>query len=788
MMETALLLWAGWLLPVGLAMGLRGSRNRGDFWVTLSAVIAFQALFAAFFHERIPFGWMKFLLVVALSFFPALVFISGKRRSRLPGRLWKWGALGFGLFLLVENFAILGSQGWEPLLRAETYFRPPFANDGERHVILVESLLRGNAAPFIPGTTLTYQLLWHHLVAVVAGLFQGPTHYPVVQGALLATLLVGSLVFLWSLTEIFPRAFLRPWAWFVALLAYLHTDLFHIARSLIQDGRWAFEADWSASDNFYRYFSLNLVSLTAPQHQLFFLWLCVFLALVRREKNSLYWSPKTLFFFMLCWISSSLLAVFFFPFYFVGCWKNYWKRPTQLGSIGFGIGLAVLVHAVALGFSPIRLFLREGNGSPGLFWVTPGAWYSMPIIWIASSGVIGLAAMILICWEVRKGKKARFFGWEWMILGVGLLIFNYVVTMPEFRRHFSMLATFAAGFWVVGLLPELYRSFPRRVWGAVGGSLLGLGGCLHGYFIYAYVGKPSYVDPKLPWKDYLAVNEIVRTKFRGLPTLGAADKDRGLDYPPVMEATTSYSAPYHAAVHVQLTPFQLDLAGRMFVTKEFISYGSQLGYQAFVWGPFEELVWGERVKQRYVDEKALLARSGSVSLYRIEDSWRNEIQQAKQGGGAPLLALARKLGKAGWLGEAMDVYQAVLGKNAQQKEVWLELARLVDGLQQWNWKFEILQMAIGANPQFPEAYFEMGILLRGLNNPRGSVHAFRQAIAQNPKFSAAYRELSSTLAYYQSFDEARRVLDRAWRAGNRSPDIEELRTKVQSMGKGTGGG
>jgi len=785
MLQASALCLLAWLVPTGILLRLRRRSTRADFWLALSLVIGFQALAAGFLHERLAYGWAKFLLVVALSVPLTWPFLRGvANEETVPTKLWRRGMLCLAAFLLFENLWVLGSQGWDPLFGSAAYFRPPFNNDGQRHVILVEALLRGTAAPFVPGLTLTYQVLWHHFVAVLAALFPGPSHYPVIQGALLSTGLVGALAIVWSLTELSPRAFLRPVGWIVALVALLHADLFHMARMWIATGHWGLEADWSATTSFFRYFSMNLVWLTAPQHQLFFLWLVVFLAFFRKDAGAKFWSAKVLFLFTFCWISSSLMAMFFFPFYFVGLWRQFWKRPTQLLSALGGVALAAILHWLALGFSVVKLFTREGNGKPAFLWVTDGAWQVLPITGIATSGVVGLAALLLLFWEIRHWKRSRIFGWEWMVFGVGALLLTYGITMPEFRRHFAMLATFAAGYWVIDRLPALYESLPRRTGIAVGGGLLALAAALHGYFLYSYVGKPSYIDPKIPWHDYLTLNEILRTQYPGIPTLAAVDKDRGLDYPPVMEATTSFSAPYHAAVHVQLEPRHQDIMGRMFVTKQFMPYGLELGYQAVVWGPFEDLIWGPKVKARFIDETFRLARAGTVGLYRIHDSWSEEIQRARAEGGPSVLAMARKLKENEFRGEAIDLYQASLYYNPQQVDVWLELAATVDPLSQWAWKQEILQRAIEANPRYPVTYFELGVLLRGLDDPRGAVHAFRQAIALSPKYGPAYRELAATLAFFGNAEEAGRVLDRAEKAGVTDPTIQKMRAQLELQSRG----
>lgn len=785
LLATTFLFFVSWAIPTWAALLVRGRRRRSDFWLTLSVVVGAQALIAAFCHERMAFGWTKYVTVMLASFPPAVLFLQGTGpRAALPRTFWRWGIVVVGALLFAENLWVLGSQGWHPLFGSETYFRPPFNNDGQRHVILVEALLRGTAAPFVPGLTLTYQVLWHHHVAVVAALFPGPTHYPVIQGALLASSLVGALVIFWSLTVLSPRSFLKPWGWAIALLALLHADLFHVVRMLLQKGYWGMEADWSSTENFFRYFSLNLVWLTAPQHQLFFLWLAGFLGVSRREKREKYWSAQAIFLFSLCWISSSLLAIFFFPFYFAGTWKRYWQKPSQLVSAFVGVAVAYALHWIALGFSVVKLFTRDGNGKPEWFWVSSDAWPLLPLTGVATSGVLGLALLALLLWELRHFKRSRIFGWEWMVFGVGSLLLHFVITMPEFRRHFAMLASFAALYWLVRRLPDLYRRLPRRVWVTSGGSLALIALILHVYFVYSYTGKPSYIDPKVPWEDYLSLNEILRQKYPGVATLAAVDKDKGLDYPPVMEATTSFSAPYHAAVHVQLSPRHMDLMGRMFVTKEFIPYGRLLGYQAVVWGPFEELIWGESVRTRFVDEKFLLARSGSVGLYQITDHWEKELIAARDAKGTALVKMARKLKAQKFYGEAIDFYQVSLHDNPKQPQVWLELARTIDPLGQWAWKHEILQMALQANPQFAEGYFEMGVLRRGLGDPRGAVHAFRQAIALDPRLASAYRELSGTLAYYGNFDEARRVIDRALRAGNSEKEFSQLRAALEKKGNG----
>src|SRR5690606_29733465 len=112
------------------------------------------------------------------------------------------------------------------------------------------------------------------------------------------------------------------------------------------------------------------------------------------------------------------------------------------------------------------------------------------------------------------------------------------------------------------------------------------------------------------------------------------------------EATTSFSAGYHAAVHVRLTPEILDLFTLMQATKETVPFARRLGYRAILWGPVERAVWGESVGKRFLGDK--LAEAGGVALYELRDRWPHA--------GETPFRLGKRLMDAGWRAEALQAF------------------------------------------------------------------------------------------------------------------------------------
>jgi len=685
MLKAAGIVGASWVLPVLLLFFVTKKLRRNEIFLGVALNVAYQSLVAAFLHGRVIYGALYLTLVVVLAaILTHLTLKEVPHAGSRPAKFFWRGLAILSAITFFDQLLVLGHQGWAPLFGSGPYFRAPFNNDGERNVILVEALLRGSENPFLAGTSLVYQLLWHHGVAPFVALFEGPERANAVAGATLATGVFGFALLIWALREMSPRFFSRVSGWLLLGALFLCADLYHFGEALLLQGRIGIEADWSWPPYFIHYFPLKLSALLSPQHFLFFVWLSLYLALKTKLRY---------FFFGLCWIASLPLALFFFPFYWLAR-PHEWKQHA--GALLSAIGL----HWVVLGFAPWALFFRKGLQSPRWFDAPPAAWPFFPFVGIAATGLLGLAAVAtgILLWK-RKGT-ALLKNWEMGFFLVALPLSHYVYTMTELRRHFSMLAFFVAMLWLARFFPSLSHATKRRLASTV--AVIAL--ALHGYFVYCFVEKPNQLDAKIPWQDYLAMREIVRERFSTLPVLAAVHPSAlGTVCPPVMEATTSFAGPLSASVHTLIPPDKISPLGKIIVAGDAAPYAERLGYRAILWGPAEEKVWGEKTRRRFIDGRAELARAGSVGLYLLKDKWENEVEKEKRKGGDFAYLLGHRFAVEGWRGEAVEYYQLAIQAEPLHRPAWLELARVVESMGQTQWRHEILQSAIRTVPNFNEA-------------------------------------------------------------------------------------
>jgi len=685
MLKAFTLITLAWALPVILLLALNRRLKRADFFTGLALNIAYQSLLAGYLHLKLPFGAFKLGLIVLGAFVLTHLSLRGfSARDRVPKKIWWIGLAALSTFTFFDLFVVLARQGWEPLLGTGPYFRAPFNNDGERNVILIEALLRGTANPFLPHTKLTYQLLWHHAVAPMVALFPGPERFAAVCGAVLASGVTGFSILLWALSQVSPRFFLRPAGWILAAVFLFNADLYHFLESLWVLGKPGIEADWSIPPLFIHYFPLKLTGLLSSQHLFFLVWLSMYLAI----RTSL-----RFFFFGLCWIASPPLFIFFFPFYFLA-------NRVQIPRHALVFVIACLIHTLALGFAPWLLFTRQGVQRPQLWDAAGWTWPLLPFAGFLVVGLLGLVIAITgaALWKQRKLSLAK--GWEGAIFFLAIPLSHYVYTMQELRRHFALLAFFAALFWIIRYFPRLTPRLKSRV--AL--SCLVVGAALHGYFLYCFLGKPNQIDVSIPWKDYLAMKETIRNRFPGLSTLAAVHPTAlGTICPPIMETTTSFASPLSASVHTILTNDKIAPLKKIILAGDAAPYGKRLGYRAILWGPAEEKVWGEKTRARFIHAKAELAREGSVGLYWLHDSWEPWIEKEKKKGGDAAYRIAHRFAVESWRAEAVEYFHEALRDEPRHRPAWLELARVVEAMGQSQWRKEILSDAVRMVPNFREA-------------------------------------------------------------------------------------
>jgi hypothetical protein len=595
--------------------------------------IALLGFLSVIFH-KLPYGWTKYGLVSGLASTGAFLVLEivGRRAVFLPKRIFSskalWVLCSISFLVCLDNAIIFQKQGfrWDG---GETYFRPPLHDDMERHTLVTNALIRHEGSPLLVNGKFLYQLTWHHLTAFFASLVPYEnSRYHLVEGVSWATGVLFVFVLLWAFYLWRPVLFLR-WRWgaLALLLLFSHVDIYHFVTSSLFSGTHGIEADWSyAEPSFIRYFSLKLILLTAPQHAGFFLLLTLYLvsqSFFRRSPSGV-GRLLEVFFLVSLFIFSPLMSAFFFlPFGVVEVFRSLRERRapvTFLARAISGFALGYVFHFLLFGFWPHQLTQRPGTSSLVFLNTDWEHILLLPLLALGTAGILGMISPFLRPYR-RTGA------WAFGTLLLGLVLFHYGVTDTEVRRHFSMVSAFVAAVLLVTQMPSP-RVFWRRREGRVAIASLALVAiAFHGYYLYCYLGKPSAIDPKIPWKDYFAMNKVIEAEHPGLPVIGAVDpKGVGNDYPVAMQVTPSFSMPNHAVIHTAVTEEKFKVLRKIMASGDVAPYALSLGYKAILWGPVEETAWGERVKRRFIKESELIAKTGSVGLYRLVDTLRDRFE------------------------------------------------------------------------------------------------------------------------------------------------------------------
>jgi hypothetical protein len=244
------------------------------------------------------------------------------------------------------------------------------------------------------------------------------------------------------------------------------------------------------------------------------------------------------------------------------------------------------------------------------------------------------------------------------ILVPGSLFFHYVATNLEIRRHYAILIGFVSLLLVAKLLPRA-SVFRQEAWKKCGALFVTMMVAGHAFYLYSYLLRPSWMDTKLVLRPYFEANRVIREKFPDANILAASDAlGTGLEYPPVMEAASSFSLSPHIRIHTKLSGRKWATLQRAGSAKEMLPFALNVGYEMVQWGPLEERMWGEKVKRRFIDEKQRLLSISDVGLYRLSDSYGEELRLAEQSGNRKMMeALGYRLQKDGWLYEAYEAFK-----------------------------------------------------------------------------------------------------------------------------------
>jgi hypothetical protein len=297
-------------------------------WVYLPIGIAlqfsFMAIASALLYKVLTFGWLKFAIVTGAStlavalLLPRMLDGEPKRWHKVYDTRTLLVLFALSVAAQVDNFIILGSQDF--LGENGPYFRPPLNSDNQRNTILVNSLLREDGSPFLPGAEHSYQMLWYHLAALFVSLFDARGTYHLVAGS---TLFTGVLVFFalfWLCYNLKPVPFLRSrWLLPLAMVIFAaHADIYNLVKSYRTEGVLGFAADGSFVGTELLGFTLKATTLTSPQHTFFVYLLLAYLAGIRWLRES--GDKKGVFHWMflpLIFMTSPVLSLLMLPFFFL---------------------------------------------------------------------------------------------------------------------------------------------------------------------------------------------------------------------------------------------------------------------------------------------------------------------------------------------------------------------------------------------------------------------------------------------------------------------------------------
>jgi hypothetical protein len=436
----------------------------------------------------------------------------------------------------------------------------------------------------------------------------------------------------------------------VLALAGTEADIFNAGLSYLKFGHVAFAADSSSPiPSPYRYFSLKLVSLTAPQHAVFFMFAALavrdlYRAVLPAEQGPVdTWAALRSSLANACMgaVFSPVLAALVLPFlYFAAFWRVAAFRGGLVRVARYcamAVGAVLALHWVILRMAVWTPFLRPnitggGSGAYGVklfpaLEVSNGLVSNLPWALAATSGVLGVVVTGLLAWMVVARRSLLR---EPLVLAfvASCLFWNWVVVDTEIQRHFSMAIAFM-GLLVVALhLP--WRSRFVGIWLVVI-PVMGACALLNGYFIRAYERNAGFMPLTTAWPDYFCMNDLVRGRFSGMPLVLATP--RHFELPIGVEAGPALVWSQVAAVHQRMTAAQareMDAVNpRDWATFRKVGEADggallermrALGFKGIVWGPVEEEMYGPRLAAAFARPGRFLASCGFVGLYSFSDN------------------------------------------------------------------------------------------------------------------------------------------------------------------------
>jgi hypothetical protein len=620
------------ILPVlALVYFHKGFKRKAFIFLPMSIILnyALIGVSSALSFKYIDFGWLKYICVISVSLFFVYLILRYFNVTNLLSfkecydLKWILFFACVALMAIVANFYVLNKQGFNFDNPQNSYFRNPFHSDNQRNVIIVNALIRGDGSPFLPGTELAYQVFWHHSTALFVSLMEAPSNYRFVQGVTLATGFILFFVVFWMLYLLRPEFFSNIRISVLFLIIFItHTDIFHLLYSFFFTRGLGTEADGGCRVILFRSFSLNITTLTAPQHTLFLIFLTLYLVIFERRKKThpCYWIHSLVF--CLCFTASPILSILFFPFFFFHEWLKLFKKREKKTICLFpvkwtgAILLAIVFHWFVLRFSPLDLFLRKGIVDLNLQLTGIGGYLHLPLILIVSAGIPGIIASIIILYNFVLhnflNKKDVFWAhYSATVLITGSFVANYIITNHEVRRHFSILLSLIVIIYIVRTIP-IKQVFHKISWISSLVIAVIIACYLTIFLAYCYTSRSNLLNPKINYMDYFSVNKIIKRRYPNQPVMAASVSGLGCRLPIVMEVATSFSRIPDIFVHSKVSSVQYEL-----LTANKLDM-KRLGYKLILWGPIEKMVWDKKMTEQIFKKQNLLETCGSVQLYRLE--------------------------------------------------------------------------------------------------------------------------------------------------------------------------
>lgn len=590
---------------------------------------------AALLYPYVPYGPSKLVMVIIIAAtvtYAVIRKINGvftSPNAQIHHRRLLYLILGLSALAITDIFFILGQQGFH--IGDTTYFRTPLQSDNERHLILVNAIIRGDGSPFLPGAAHRYQILWHHFAALIVSVMTNPampSNYPLVSGVILFTSYVMFVGLFWLVCLVRPQFFQGYTRIFILFaLVALHADIFNFSMSWFMNGYFGIEADYSVPEPIFRNFSPKLAALTAPQHALFVVALTVYLASKQAPMTAMPAASKlTDALIPIMVIVSPVMAGLFLPFsVFVegiqrfrrADWKTAVNHAIRTGGL---ILLGCAVFWALFRFSPHELFFRDGtNLHPLSEWnvlESIADILAVPAALVAACGTLGVALLAMALWLLLT-RQFPILKDKYLLLALTMIyVANFVLRNDEIRRHIAILVFVIALIALLRLLTASTRPGYPDIQKGLLSIMAVVSLLLHGYFVYSYTGKPSSVPSDIPWEDYLCMNIIIQERYPRKPTWASIDNN--LRFPLVMEIAPSFSSRVDIDVHSRVLPHArsvLDVAEHGIPPELFMK---ELGYQLIIWGPIEKNTRILPIPVNLINPNKRVARCGSVELYTLD--------------------------------------------------------------------------------------------------------------------------------------------------------------------------